>query len=258
MSDHILFILPGEPEADLAAIAAIQGFAKWQHRMAAKMKRKLDVQYFYGVSNFDCYHGALPRGECVPRYHFDVSLPLRGEYDLIHKFNAAKAYEISLPTQMHMSQVFAIQIGADAAQLPDMRDIMQSEENTHDIFVSNSTKMKEEIEIALRCAAPNLTIGTDPEFCRLIVAERGGLSYHMAAMGKAVYELYPNDRHRDWLAKWQNPLYRMYYSDTFKLDTIISGVLELWKTHTLSAAKSDPSSRTPTAPETSSAVSAES
>src|SRR5882724_4617670 len=115
--DSILFGMPEDPEMFLVALSTVQDYVVQLKKQIAD--RRKTGAWFVAVHlapQFDFLKGCFPE-EVV---FVDEWNPMRGEWDLVYKFDAEVAYRLSLPTEQHATTSFGILVGADPPHLPNL------------------------------------------------------------------------------------------------------------------------------------------
>jgi hypothetical protein len=233
--DRVVFVLPNDIEACLAACAAIQRYA-FGHAFRAKNElsaKNLEINYVACSDRIMWLKRHFPPGN----WSNWKSYPPRGEYELVHIFDPVVAYELSKASWRPMANVFSVQIGADADSLPELEkplmpplyDIVFSKSLHPDVVEQVMAELGGQLTI---CYGSPQELWQIPKFAtmgKLFVGYRSPETYYAAASGIAVFELYPDDYHRRWLSKWAARNYRMYYGHTFKTELIVRGVKALWQ-----------------------------
>lgn len=245
--DRMLFGMPSDYEMFLAALAAVQDYQHQQERQV-ELKAK-DPDY--------TIHIYIPPGYGLeylkPAFGKDVKFvdeyrPNRTDYDLAVTFNPESGYRLSEAGQRHASQAFGVQIGSDPESLPDLSAVSEEVDplTQYEVLLMNFPCRK---AIADRIDEKNSRIA----FCdgmskffgdeltgmgpidfrtivssKMIVGYRGPATYVASCFRRQVVELYPNDVHRKWLAKWRNPNYQMLYGKEFSAEKIWSAMETLW------------------------------
>jgi len=222
-SDSILFGMPEDPEMFLAALATVQDYVA-QLKKQVKDRRK-HGEWFVAVhlvKEFEFFKCCFPE-EIV---FVDEWNPVRGEWDYVYKFDAEVAYDLSLPTQQHVTTCFGILVGADPAMVPDLSAVEHE-------FYTGKEPMLQLLSFEGRDELAEIIDNHHPELgealcgTSVVVGMRSFETYVAAALGKTVLELYPNDKHVKWLEKPGN--YQMIVGDHFPVEFVwraLEGLLD--------------------------------
>lgn len=231
--------MPQTCEMFLAALCAIQDYYKWLE----KEKRAVTVNAVIGCQNPDLHQFV----SCltIGKHTAEIGEPesLEG-FEQAVDFDPEVAYRLSKVNEKHVSQVFGIMIGSDPPKvLPDL-SAMAFPDAVEDMLVLPFAG-SEQVYAFLEVNKPdrvihrvegveNLNQGISPRNMaryKLVVGVRSGLTYLAAALGRAVVEIYPTDRHRNWLSKWSNPFYQMIYGDPGQVtpELVYRAVEVVWK-----------------------------
>lgn len=261
MRDKVLFMLPDSLEMRLAALSAIQDFERCAINNS-KMGLGIGVPEFSYYCNctddsiwLDVWMPELvptfPKGQWLVHHK---QLPLRGEYDLVHKFDAEDAYLLGKSTGMHVTQAFSVQIGSLGGVFPKLSPVQLSNDyvlvirdNDKDFYSLLRYLPNEEIRSVTVLESKHV-MPVHIQQASMVVGMRSGFTYYAAILGKAVYELYPDDRHRNWLSKWKNPLYRMHYGyENCELHNrlMVQRIKQLWESTKDSLVTANRVSKTP-------------
>jgi hypothetical protein len=220
MTEKHLYVLPEDPESCLAAIAAIQGL------LGELKKRKGEADVTVVCPNETLIDVAVCIDEkCDVYRELPEDVKLR-DWDMFFKFDVELAYKMAQPTQKHITQIFGIQIGSDPKSLPDLAALWPAKAipaAVYDVCLLPFPSRKRVYEY-LSNNFPELTIApqlgyditinwqvVQAESAKIVVGVRSFGTYVAASLGRAVIELYPDDRYRQWLSKWNNPRYQMIY-----------------------------------------------
>lgn len=231
--------LPQTCEMLLAALCAIQDYYKWLE----KEKRAVTVNAVIGCQNSDLHQfvACLNSG----KHTAEIGAPesLEG-FEQAVDFDPEVAYKLSAKTGKHVTQVFGMMLGSDPPKvIPDL-SAMKFPEAVEDILVLPFTGSAQvysflevnkpelalyridDVEDLSRFVCANTVAGY-----KMVIGVRSGLTYLAAALGRAVVEIYPTDRHRNWLSKWSNPFYQMIYGDPGQVmpELVYRAVEVVWK-----------------------------
>jgi hypothetical protein len=165
-------------------------------------------------------------------------LTLEG-FDQAVKFDAELAYKLSAGTEKHVTQVFGMMVGSDPVKVcPDLSmitDVWATERDVQILPFPGSDKVAEfllnnrpELDAIEAKNAENWQVALKG---KLLVGVRSGLTYLAAAAGRSVVEIYPTDRHRNWLSKWSAGTYQMIYGNPGEVspELVYRAVEAMWK-----------------------------
>ena len=276
MAEKVIFGMPADPEMFLAALSVVQSY---MHEMQLQIdnaykeiaKSEKQNQYFYEQGKQPLGKYEMFKDQCrvarqmqedrktelhihIPNPEMDIFKPTfgegtifetdykprRGEYDLAHQFDAARAYAIGSITQRHATQAFSLLIGADALSMPDLRKVQFDPEYNwaRDILLVYDDKslgwVTDFMEM-LRTQWPDkaFTPVVNPSVediatSKMIIGPQSFATYVGCSFRKKVIELVPQTRYKRWLSKFDNPNYRMLYSDTPTADQVWKIAEALW------------------------------
>lgn len=228
--------MPESCEMFVAALCAVQDYYKWLD------KRGIDpvvtaycpnpqLQFLLPAFNKD--------GRVVVNTVSAIDgLTIEG-FDQAVKFDAELAYKLSLGTEKHVTQVFGMMVGSDPVKVvPDLSMIVDQWATTRDIQIlpfPGSDKVAEfllnnrpELDVSEAKDPENWQVALTGKLC---VGVRSGLTYLAAAAGRSVVEIYPTDRHRNWLSKWSAGTYQMIYGNPGDVppELVYRAIEAMWK-----------------------------
>ena len=211
--------MPDSTEMFVAALAAVQDYQKW----LAKRHVVPEIHVYCKNPNAHFLFQAIHKN-VVPELRVEY-LDLRA-FDQSVRFDEEAAYKLSINTEKHASQMFGIQIGSEPQKsVPDLscmnvpeasRDILllpyHANEKLLDYLENNYPEMSITVvsEEQYKSWNDQVLFELVCDF-KLIFGERSAATYLAAAIGRGVIEIYPPDRHRNWLSKWNSPVYQMIY-----------------------------------------------
>lgn len=191
--DNVLFLVPHDLEAALAALTTIQDYiahrVKNEKARWTELELNVYVKLAESAQDWRFLFEQLPRCEVVT-----VDTIWRNAYDLVFEFNAQRAYKFSSASQRHMVQAFGLQLGLDPKILPDLTGLDQKKLH-------------------------GMLYGLE-ECVGVYLGTRSGVTYLACALGLPIVEIYPTDKHRYWLSKWSHPLYTMIYENNPSMEVI--------------------------------------
>lgn len=263
--ERLLFGLPSDLEACLAATAAVQSFVAEQHKQMRRaeaqivkfplhIQNKLHAELlartpelhlanlsahwllpaFAQFSYFDEVENKSYQVEyqVIQEEKYDA---VRGKWEFAHCFDVETAYRLGAPTERHMAVAFSVMIGANAGAFPSLASISVPAPTIDVLLLANDWDGASKIAQFIESHHPELKFtGTyDPDLelisrAKMVVGLRSGWTYLASILRRKVVELYPNDRYKRWLSKWSNPNYRMIYGDTFAPELVWRSMEELW------------------------------
>jgi hypothetical protein len=224
------FWMPSDCEMHLAALCAIQDYLKWLD------KRFIDIEMFVHCANSGLDF-LLPAFKVkgvlsIQQVHNPILDRSRKDFDQAYKFDADIAYQGSLNTEKHATQMFGIGLGSEPNDpYPNIDLCVKVLEPITDILLLPFPG-SDQLEEFIFNNHPDWTVTSVPEkgpypdwmhdgpealaaVCehRAVVGVRSGITYLAASVKRGVLEIYPTDKHRNWLSKWANPFYQMIYAD---------------------------------------------
>jgi hypothetical protein len=234
-TEQHFYSMPDTCEMFLAATRAIQDYYMW----LAKRHIRAEVTLHSPSESLDFLVPTIWDGLDVIVHDVirDTSGLTLGEFDQVVKFDPVIAYEQSCVTEKHVVQMFGMMVGSDPVKvLPDVSSVTDKMQfNPTDILLYNFSGSEEVREFLLN-NRPDLkiTLSLDDEElialqAHLVVGVRSGATYLAASAGRAVIEIYPTDKHRNWLSKWTNPCYQMIYADEPPATLVYRAVETIWK-----------------------------
>ena len=165
----------------------------------------------------------------------------RGEWDLVHRFDPQRAYKIAAVTERHAASAFGLIIGSEASSLPDLSQLgLENQPAKHTIDVLFAGRWPDRMQVVQFLADTHkgkwfeLTDNTGLELLEkvygadMVVGPRSAATYLAAIYGKRVVELYPDDRHKRWLSKWDSKNYRMVYGSEYPAALVWKAMEGLW------------------------------
>lgn len=259
MSDKILFGMPEDPELFLAALAAVQDYG-WHLVRQLEFKQR-DADWVLGIHvpnhqldflrpcfpwKGDWFEEPDPTGDGMKRYTNPVDTtfvqewtPKRGEWDFVYRFDPEVAYSISETSEIHAATAFGILIGAaPEPEFPSLDRLHLEALNGIAVLPFDGDQ---EMADLLEIHYPEFPVVTGigdvfgvPYQYDMVIGPRSSDTYMAASLGKRVVELYPDDRHRGWLAKWGiGTRYMQMYGKEFPVGMIwraVEEVIEQWRT----------------------------
>jgi hypothetical protein len=283
--EKILFSMPSDGEAFLAALAAVQAWVREQEEQIANalaqiadVEQQTEAAYAEKKLTFGRYQMLLDQikqsrdAQDARRWELFVHLfpsfelfrpafgegvtfvtkglvegphpPLRGAFDMVFQFDQDCAYELGKTTERHLAQSFGIMIGAETGSLPDLSDLepafyewemvvsqpydllLLEHEGSSTVlgFVQKNHPNYEVHEMV----ADDPGIFGDVQDADMVVGPRSFATYLASALGKRVVELYPDDRYKRWLSKWDNPNYQMIFGKDFPPALVYRTMEQLW------------------------------
>jgi hypothetical protein len=226
------FWMPSDCEMYLAALTAMQDYLKWLD------KRSIDIEMSLYCTNplLSFLDAAAQVKGVVSLRH--VSNPLidktRTDYDQAIQFDPEIAYQMSLNTEKHVTQMFGIALGSEPSEatpildacikmipfpgkdililpFPGSDQLAEFIFNNHpDWFVTSVSESTSGYPSWMNNGQESLDAVCDHQ---ITVGVRSGITYLAASARRGVVEIYPKDRHRNWLSKWSNPFYHMIYGN---------------------------------------------
>lgn len=168
---------------------------------------------------------------------YEETMPLRGKFDLIYKFDPVRAYEFGKWIQLNQTKALGVLVGVDCrSSIPDLSGLMIHEvEGFKRIGILNTPYINDVCRF-FEEEFPEMQIGLlgDPQevVTEQRVYELHGYDYivgpvcsdtYMAVgLKKKVIEFVPSDKYPKWYSKWDAGTYIMVYgeknaSDKFKV-----------------------------------------
>jgi hypothetical protein len=239
--EKVLFVMPTDEELFIAALSVIQNYQ-------AEMRKRELVQIYYINSENIQLNFLLD----VIDEHYKVAsdeLVNHRRFDLVFKFDAQTAYNVSISTEKHATTSFGIQLGVEPSSLANL-SVLPWPEVTHDVLLCSNLpeKLREDIRELLMVKVTGTTIMTyDGKMppatrvldcvgrCKVIVGVRSLETYVAACCeNKGVVEIYPKGVHRRWLSKWTCPRYQMIAGtpEAVTAELVFKGLESLWVAHT--------------------------
>ena len=233
------YSMPDTCEMFLAALSAIQDYHMWV------TKRGVDPIVTLHCPNKELEFLApaieKDRKARLAGVVCDATGLTCGEFDHAVKFDPELAYKISLTTETHVTQVFGIMIGSDPTKVtPDVSlavgdfkldcDIMllpfTGQEVVYDFLCNNRPELNVQQETSKDDLAWQSALRA-----KLLVGVRSGLTYLAASAGLSVVEIYPTDRHRNWISKWSSGRYQMIYGNPGDIapDLVYRAIEAMWR-----------------------------
>lgn len=236
-TEQHFFSMPRDCEGFLAALAAIQDYYRW----LAGRKIQGEATVYCPNPELRFLVPAIEKeGQCrivdlvASKEHLTLD-----RFDMAVEFNNEAGYRLSEKTEKSMAQVFGMMVGSEPQKAtPDISCVVNGMLPKYDIVVfpfSGSLEVAEFLannkpELVVIELKAGLNLGWEFALAgRLAVGIRSGMTYLAASAGRAVVEIYPTDRHRNWLSKWSNPLYQMIYGDTASPELVYRAVEAMWK-----------------------------
>lgn len=236
--DRCLFIMPEDPEHFFAAVAVLQQFK-------ADVSRRMEEQHF---------HIVLPNEDLRFLLMFLSELSVVDsractiDYDLVFRFDGARAMQLAVATDKHITTAFGIQLGVEPKSIPHIKEGLEFAPPAFDVVILRNVpeKLREDVRIWFEGAYPELKVVRQPagdisvegdaSFALLgstVVGVRSLGTYAACALGRNVVEIYPNIYHRRWLSKWSHRQYAMISCtpdmQTVTVDLVRRGVEGLWQ-----------------------------
>jgi len=251
--DKVIFSLPEDPEMMMAAMAAVQDYVfQLDKQVQNQIKNSnWELEVYSPNKSMDFLKPAFDeRVKFVDEYK-----PTRAEYDFAHKFDPLMAYDFSVKTERHVTDVFGIMIGAAPMEVPFLRKINKLFEyakgTKQRVMVLPCPQQKELVELIdlhhpevdVRAPQDNWTtrmpgvLNELVQQAELVIGPRGVGTYLAASYNRWVLEMYPTGRHKGWLAKWAGKRYQMIYGDDIPTALVwraLEGIWERWVTSFLS------------------------
>lgn len=199
--------------------------------------RRYDISIHLSDSSFDIFRPAFGSGITF----LDEYNPERDEWDLAFQFTLDRAWAVAASTEKHAAIAMGLLVGAEAKSLPDLSACVDyKEEKRIDVVLIpwGDTASYNAIVQYMFNNKPDMNFecqlrGT-PSLWRIIhsdmvVGMRSEHTYIASALGKKVVELYPDDKYKRWLSKWDNPNYSMIYGKEFPASMIWRSMETLWE-----------------------------
>lgn len=240
-----LFFMPSDAEEFLCALAAVQGL------FDEVAKRDIEPMVGCVCPNPDLSFLIATLGKlATPMCPEDIAeshLSMR-DFDLVFKFDVARAKAIGGTTGRHMAEAFSILLGGAPKIFPDLRSVLDwNLEPAADILLLPFNSRLAFVDlIELNRCEHSMFAADDSKTCkdwlrlvskaRLVVGVRGLQTYLAACLNRRVIEIYPpSHANPGWLSKACNSNYRMVFAeDTEVSASFLYRVLEdLWPRSTL-------------------------
>ena len=203
--------------------------------------RRYDIYVHLPDRNYDIFRQAFGNVTFVDEYN-----PKRGDWDLAFQFTEDKAWAVAATTEKHAAIAMGLLVGAEASSLPDLSAIQfdPSKVDRHiDVLFIDFGDMWMVVQGYLAQNRPELVHDLYYSIWDLFVADmvvgyRSAPTYIASALGKKVVELYPDNKYKRWLSKWDNPNYSMIYGKEFPASKIWRAMETLWERPQIELTKS--------------------
>lgn len=202
-------------------------------------KRQHDISiHLPSGGDFDIFRPAFGSVTFVDDYK-----PERGDWDLAYQFTYEKAWAVAAPTEKHAAIAMGLLVGAETGSLPDLSAVervpvnLVSERIGVLLIPWGDTEGYKNIVHYLFGNKPDIRFeagsAIDIRFWQvdnsdMVVGPRCAATYIASALGKKVVELYPDNKYKRWLSKWDNPNYSMIYGKTFPASQVWRAMETLW------------------------------
>lgn len=193
--------------------------------------RRHDISVHLPNASFDLFRPAFGKVTFVDEYN-----PECGDWDLAYQFTEEKAWAIAEATEKHVAIAMGLLLGAESKSLPDLSGITFEEPKDYHVnvlFLDHGDTWLF-IDEYMRRNRPEVTYDWYFKIDQLadadmVVGHRSAPTYIASALGKKVVELYPDDKYKRWLSKWDNPNYSMIYGKEFPASMIWRSMETLWE-----------------------------
>jgi hypothetical protein len=233
--DKLLFRMPADPEAFIGALSVVQNYIGQVHRQAELQRRATEYELHLDIPNKDLLFLIQHVGNWEP--WTGGWPPKRSLLDYVFEFDVESAYQLSLANEISMVQAFSIQAGAMAPDFPKLEFKGLRPEpviDTSDVLVADMMGYYNDVSALFPDGKLGFVGGHFSEHelrpvlaHKMVLGNRSPWTYLAAILGKAVVEIYPADKHKGWLPKWENPNYVMLYGEP-TAELVLRTVKRVW------------------------------